>query len=137
MNSGLSRIPQIQLLDRLPAASVGAMEAHEHIDADGLHIIALNGEVDMHHVSQLRCLLARHAEELRRALLVDFTGVTYIDSSGLATLVEYVQKAMDFQGGFALGGVSERLRAIFDIARLGEVFTIRATVAEAKATLAA
>jgi anti-sigma B factor antagonist len=113
------------------------MEAHEHIDADGLHIIALHGEVDMHHVSELRSMLARHAEELRRALLVDFTGVTYIDSSGLATLVEYVQKAMDFQGTFALGGVSERLRAIFDIARLGEVFTIRPTIAEAKAALGA
>jgi anti-sigma B factor antagonist len=113
------------------------MEAHEHIDADGLHIIALHGEVDLHHASELRSLLSTHADALRRALLLDFSGVTYIDSSGLATIIEYVQKAMDYQGAFALGGVSDRLRAIFDLARLGEVFTIRATVAEAKAAIVA
>jgi anti-sigma B factor antagonist len=113
------------------------MEAHEHIDDDGLHIIALHGEVDLHNASELRNLLAAHAEALRRALLLDFSGVTYIDSSGLATIIEYVQKAMDFDGSFALGGVSDRLRAIFDLARLGEVLTIRSTIAEAKAAIAA
>ena len=70
-------------------------------------------------------------------LLLDLSEVSYIDSSGLATMVEYLQKALKYKGTFALAGVSERLRTIFDLARLGEVFAIHPTVAEAKAALSA
>lgn len=110
------------------------MQAREHVEA-GLHIVALTGEIDLHRSPELRALLEGHAKAKRRALLVDFTGVTYIDSSGLATLIEYVQKAFKFRGLFALGGVSVRLRTVFDLARLGEVFPIHDSVEEAKAAL--
>jgi anti-sigma B factor antagonist len=111
------------------------MQAREHIDADGVHVVELSGEVDLHHSIELRDILARHADDKRAALAIDFTQVSYIDSAGLATLVEYVQKSMPHGGRFALGGVDERLRTIFDIARLDQVFSIHPTLAEAKAAL--
>lgn len=111
------------------------MQAREHVDGDGLHVVRLSGEVDLHHSVELREVLGRHAEEKRPALLVDFTEVTYIDSAGLATLVEYVQRTIGHGGRVALGGVNERLRTIFDIARLDQVFAIHPTVADAKAAL--
>lgn len=111
------------------------MQARDHVDDDGLHIVELSGEVDLHHAVELREILAAHADEKRPALAVDFTGVTYIDSSGLATLIEYLQRSMGYGGKFALGGVNERLRTVFDIARLDQVFAIHPTLAEAKAAL--
>ena len=110
------------------------MQAREHVE-DGLHIVAISGEIDLHRSPELRALLDAHAKAKRKALLVDFTEVSYIDSSGLATLIEYVQKAFKYRGLFALGGVSVRLRTVFDLARLGEVFPIHASVEEAKAVL--
>jgi anti-sigma B factor antagonist len=110
------------------------MEAREHVE-DGLHIVALSGEIDLHRSPELRTLLDAHAKAKRPALLLDFSAVDYIDSSGLATLIEYVQKAYKFRGQFALGGVNERLRTIFDLARLGEVFPIHASLTEARAVL--
>ena len=56
--------------------------------------------------------------------LLDFTAVAYIDSSGLATLIEYYQSARSFSGKFALCSLSSRVRSSFDLMRLSEVFSI-------------
>jgi anti-sigma B factor antagonist len=111
------------------------MHAREHTDENGIHVVEVSGEVDLHHSPRLREVLMAHAEAKRSPLLLDLTQVSYMDSSGLATLIEYLQRALKYQGKFAIGGVSERLRTIFDLARLGEVFTIRSTVSDAKAAL--
>lgn len=111
------------------------MQVRELID-DGLHILQVSGEVDMARSPELRAVLATHAEAERPALLIDFTEVKYIDSSGLATLVEYVQRSSGFGGRFAVGGLSESVRTIFDIVRLSEVFPVHSSVADARAALA-
>ena len=111
------------------------MQAREHIDENGVHIVELSGEVDLHHSPRLREVLLGHAEAKRPVLLLDLSEVSYIDSSGLATMIEYLQKALKYKGRLALTGVSERLRTIFDLARLGEIFAIHPNVAEAKAAL--
>ena len=110
------------------------MQVRELID-DGLHILQITGEVDMARSPELRAVLAVHAEARRAALLIDFTGVKYIDSSGLATLVEYVQMSSKFGGRIALGGLSESVRTIFDLVRLGEILPIVATRDDARAAL--
>ena len=112
------------------------MQARE-LTEDGLHIIALSGEIDLAHSPELRAILDAHAKAKRPALLLDFTTVDYIDSSGLATLVEYVQKSAAFGGKFALGGVNARVKTILDLVRLGEVFAVHSNVADAKAALRA
>lgn len=111
------------------------MQASERVEANGLHVVDLSGEVDLHHSVELRELLSRHAEAQRPALIVDFSGVSYIDSAGLATLIEYVQKSMAYGGKFALAGINERLRTIFDIARLDQIFSIHSTLPDARAAL--
>lgn len=110
-----------------------ARESHE----DGVHILTLEGEIDLACSPELRDLLHEHARAKRPALVLDFAGVTYVDSSGLATLVEYVRLSQDFGGRFALAAVVERVRTILDLVRLSEVFPVYATLAEAKAALAA
>jgi len=118
------------------AASVAPMQAREYTDETGVHVVALSGEVDLHHSPQLREVLLAHADAKRPALLLDLSEVSYMDSSGLATLIEYLQRALTYKGRFALAGVSDRLRTIFDLARLGEIFAIHPSLDEAKAALA-
>jgi anti-sigma B factor antagonist len=112
------------------------MQVRELID-DGLHILQIVGEVDMARSPELREVLGAHAEARRMALLVDFTEVQYIDSSGLATLVEYVQKSAAFGGKFAVGGLRANVQTIFEMVRLHEVFPVHSTVADARAALVA
>jgi anti-sigma B factor antagonist len=101
----------------------------------GLEIVSLSGEIDLQHSPKVRELLQRKADARVPALLLDFTEVKYIDSSGLATLVEYYQKSRSYDGRIALAGLSNRVRSVFDLVRLSEIFLIYGTVGEAQAAL--
>jgi anti-sigma B factor antagonist len=112
------------------------MQAHEHI-ADGIPVIQIEGDIDLAVSPELRHLLAEHAKARSPALVLDCTGVRYVDSSGLATLIEYVRNAQDFGGKFALAGVSNRVRTVIELVRLHEFLPIHLSVADAVAALLA
>jgi anti-sigma B factor antagonist len=112
------------------------MQTSEHTD-NGLHVLAIKGEIDLARSPELRALLHSHAKKRSPVLVLDFQAVSYVDSSGLATLVEYVRLAQPFGGKFALIQVSDRVRTIFDLVRLTEFFPIFPSLAEARAALLA
>jgi anti-sigma B factor antagonist len=95
------------------------MRAHQ-LEDGGLHIVQLSGEIDLERSPELRALLDSRVKARTPALALDFREVSFIDSSGLATLVEYCRKARDYEGRFAIFGVSERVRTVFEIVRLQE-----------------
>lgn len=99
--------------------------------------LKLVGEIDLHGSPVLRKELQHCASEKAPILLVDFNGVEYIDSSGLATFIEYVREAAGFGGKIALFGLKKKVRTIFDLVRLNELFTISETSEAALAALAA
>jgi anti-sigma B factor antagonist len=112
------------------------MQAREQ-QQDGLNILAIEGEIDLACSPDLRALLHAYAKKKVPALVLDFLAVTYVDSSGLATLVEYVRLAQPFGGKFGILHVSDRVRTIFDLVRLTEFLPIYASLAEARAALLA
>ena len=61
-------------------------------------------------------------------VLVDLSGVGYIDSSGVASLVESLQSARKTGSNLILVAVSEGARRVLELARLDKVFTICDTV---------
>lgn len=92
-------------------------------------VIALSGEVDLYYSPQARKQILR---ELKRKhnVLVDLAKVDYIDSSGVATLVEGYQLARENDLEFGLVGVSEAALRVLQLARLDEVFPIYGSVQE-------
>ncbi len=100
-----------------------AMEIQQS-EADGAAVLALSGEIDLHASPALRATLHALAGAKTPALLLDFTNVTYIDSSGLATLVEYVRDARTFGGKILLFGLQPKVKMLFELVRLNELFTI-------------
>ena len=60
--------------------------------------------------------------------MVDLSQVTYIDSSGVASLVEGYQTAKKSDLKFALVGVSEPAMSVLELARLDKVFPIHADI---------
>lgn len=91
----------------------------------------LSGEIDLHASPELRAHLRTCVQGRTRVLLLDFTEVTYIDSSGLATLIEYVRECSAFGGKMALFGLQKKVRTIFDLVRLNELFVLSNTAEEA------
>jgi anti-sigma B factor antagonist len=64
------------------------------------------------------------------------SGVSYIDSSGIATLVEGLQLSQRTQTRFALFGLRSNARSVLELARLTRVFSIFETEQEALAKIA-
>jgi anti-sigma B factor antagonist len=110
------------------------VEWDEHEDGQTT-VIRLRGEVDLQHSPALRQLLRSKAQLRVSALLLDISEVRYIDSSGLATLVEYYQQSRGFKGRLVLAGATPRVKSVFVLVRLHEIFEFYATVHDAKSSL--
>ena len=88
------------------------------------NILPLEGEIDLHVSPEVAASLRTIIAKKPKHLVVDLSRVTYMDSSGLAVLIEGMQKVQEYGGKFALAGAQESVQHIFEIARLDQVFQI-------------
>ena len=86
-------------------------------------LIRLSGEVDLSWSQQVRHAVLAALED-KPAVGVELSEVSYIDSSGIAALVEGFQSARARGSRFALVAVSDAVRAVLELARLDRVFLI-------------
>ena len=91
---------------------------------DRSSVLPLKGEIDLHVSPSVTASLNAMIEKKPRRLVVDLSEVTYIDSAGLAALIEAMQKVEGYGGKFLLAGLQETVRSIFEISRLDQVFQI-------------
>jgi anti-sigma B factor antagonist len=91
---------------------------------DRAEVLPLRGEIDLHISPSVTASLNAMIEKKPRRLVVDLSDVTYIDSAGLAALIEAMQKVEGYGGKFLLAGLQETVRSIFEISRLDQVFQI-------------
>jgi anti-sigma B factor antagonist len=102
---------------------------HSQREESGALVIAFEGDVDLEHSPTAReVLLAGVGQGM--SVFVDMAGVTYIDSSGVASLVEAFQLARQKKAVFALVAVNPAALRVLNLARLDKVFTIHETLAE-------
>ena len=90
-------------------------------------IVVLEGEVDLHYSPAARKSILDNLKQ-KNHVLVDMSGVKYIDSSGIASLVEGFQLARNQQLQFGLVGVSDAATQVLKLARLDKVFLIKNSV---------
>lgn len=96
-------------------------------------VVAPLGDIDLSGSPTLRQELRRAQMSKLPKLVVDLRGVSYMDSSGVATLVEAMQMARKSNTKLVLCNMQPRVRSIFEIARLDSVFTIVPDVSAAVA----
>jgi len=87
-------------------------------------VVLITGDIDLETSPQLREFLKPKSAKKTPKLLLDFSGVSYIDSSGLATLIEYFQAVQGYGGKLALASLSPRVKNVFEIVRLEQIFTL-------------
>jgi anti-sigma B factor antagonist len=104
------------------------MRHTQRVEREAL-IIAFEGDVDLEHSPKAREVLLGGVKQGKR-VLVDMSGVTYIDSSGVASLVEAYQRAKGQGSEFALVAVNPAALRVLQLARLDKVFVIHETLAE-------
>ena len=103
---------------------------HEIVEKQGASIVVFNGEIDLESSPAARKTLLKCFEN-NRNVIVDLSAVTYIDSSGVASLVEALQAAKKNGTLLSLAAVSEPTRRVLELARLDKVFSIYSSVDDA------
>ena len=98
---------------------------------DDLVVASPVGEIDLARSPSLRSRLGELLGEKPARLIIDLSKVPYMDSSGVATLVEALQVSRSKNSTLVLAGMQDRVRSVFEIARLDTVFTIVADTATA------
>ena len=96
----------------------------EKMSLPAFTLLELTGEIDLHSSGPLKWELKTCAESRTPVLLIDFKRVGYIDSSGLAVLIEYLKDAAKFGGKLALFGLEKKVATLFELVRLDQLFFI-------------
>ena len=109
-------------------AGHGAVETKTQ---DGAVLVSPTGDVDKSCSPKLRESLRAAQDSSPDRLIVDLSSVQYMDSSGLATLVEAMKNAKGAQTRLVLAGMNPKVKAIFEIARLHQYFLIVDSTADA------
>ena len=103
---------------------------HQIRKEQGYHIVTLTGEIDLETSPQARQILLGTVEQSEK-LLIDMASVTYIDSSGIATLVEAFQRAKKIGKQVAFICLNPAVVRVLSLARLDKVFAIHANIESA------
>ena len=89
-----------------------------------ISIIDSTGDVDLYSSPKLREALLAEIRADGPCVLVNMSEVAYIDSSGIATLVEGLQLSRQTKTRFGLFGLRPNARSVLGLARLDKVFVI-------------
>lgn len=93
-------------------------------EGDGRSEVKVSGDLDMQSSPELRKVLADLVRKKAPRIIINLEAVPYIDSSGLATLVECMQGTNRYKGRLQLIGVNKNIWPVFELARLHKVFEI-------------
>jgi anti-anti-sigma factor len=83
--------------------------------ADGTVVISVAGEVDMATAPQLDACLCEHTDA---DVVVDLSGVTFLDSTGLSTLVSARRSLRETGHTLRTTGEQDHIRAVLEVAGL-------------------
>ncbi len=93
---------------------------------DNKIVLEVNGDVTIQTSTLLRQNLKPLFESGVDCIHINLEGVEFMDSSGIATLVEGLQWSKRTAGRFILSGLTETVRDVFELAKLDTIFEIEA-----------
>lgn len=102
------------------------------VQLEEIVIFTVDGEINISTSPELK---KQFEKKPSKKVVVNLERVTYIDSSGLATLVEMLKKTRSQGGALGLSGMSEKVKSLFEITKLDKLFSIFPSQDEALAKI--
>jgi anti-sigma B factor antagonist len=93
-------------------------------------VVGLRGELDVAVAVRVVAELSVVAAS-ERHIIIDLTGLDFIDSSGLAALVRVRERARHAGGDLLLAGPQQQVLRLLTLTRLTDAFSVHASVGEA------
>jgi anti-sigma B factor antagonist len=103
--------------------------------AKNIWLVGVNGRLDQSLTPQLNETLTGLLDNGRYRLIVNLSGVSYINSGGLRCLVSAWRRARAKNGDVVLFGLNDRILEVFTMVGFDKVFRIVNTSLEAQAAL--
>ena len=105
--------------------------------SDTASVLDIQGDVTSHSEEALMDAYAEGSEDGVRAVILNFTGLEYMNSGGIGLLVTLLVRANRAKQSLLAFGLTEHYREIFELTRLDEAIGIYQSEAEAVAATAA
>jgi len=103
--------------------------------SDTAIVVRVEGRLNAASAVSVKGAFKEQAQKGARTILVDLSGLQFIDSSGLAALVSGYKLAREAGGILKLAGLGEQIRAVFAVTHLDRVFEIAPDIAALKAQI--
>jgi len=87
-------------------------------------ICKVEGEINMESSVELRKAFDGFIRLGAGKILLDLEAVSYVDSSGLATLIELLQRLKKTAGRLRIANMSAKVKSVFEITKLSTLFEI-------------
>jgi anti-sigma B factor antagonist len=100
----------------------GAMETEpKRVEMEGA--VSIQGRIAIDTSDEMRSRIGEALRSKPESLMVDLSDVTYMDTSGLATLIEALRIARQQSTQIVLQGIQEQPRYLLTVTNLDRVFT--------------
>jgi anti-anti-sigma factor len=96
----------------------------ERTSQDGVELVSVEGEVDIATASRLISVLNTSVAEALKSVVVDLTDVGFMDSTGLALLINARRRLTLRRKGFAVVCPPGPLRRVFEITDMVETLHV-------------
>lgn len=96
-------------------------------------VLRIEGDLDLSASTALRACLQDETSLDGPPIVVDMSGVPFLDSTCLGVLISALRDAQSRRGGLRVAAARPRVRRAFEIAALDEIFPLFDTVEEAAA----
>src|SRR5579871_219994 len=101
--------------------------------SSGAAILRLEGPLTLHTLFDFQDLARKQASP---ALILDMSGVPYMDSAGLGSVLGVLASCQRHNRGFGVTGVSERIKTLFTVGRVDGLIPTFDSVAAAESRVA-
>lgn len=92
--------------------------------SSNVQVIEPTGILDSTKAEEFRGSVEALLEEGAEVILVDLKDITFIDSSGLGTLVVMLKKARSLNRSFCICSVNDQVRMLFELTSMDRVFEV-------------
>lgn len=99
----------------------------------GMAVVRLRGDVSAANIDPVRKAIADAIARKQPKVVIDLSATSFLSSPGLAVLVQSMQLCQRSGSTLILAGANDRVRGIFEISRLTDVFRLVASVDDAAA----
>ncbi len=83
---------------------------------------SISGEIDFTVTPKVRERLMEFLQQDAREIVLDLSGLSYIDSSGLALLIEARKLLAESGRSIRIGAISSQVRKLFNLTQIGGLF---------------